>query len=57
MKQGAKTVFFRVHVFFENSHQDLRPDPEYVIEWLRNHNFNVDEADFNDAFEVSFEIL
>ncbi|HUC88425.1 MAG TPA: hypothetical protein VMR49_00110 [Candidatus Paceibacterota bacterium] len=56
MKQGAKTVFFRVHVFFENSHQDLRPDPEYVIEWLRNHNFNVDEADFNDAFEVSFEI-
>jgi hypothetical protein len=49
-------IFFRVHVFFENSHKNLRPAPEHIIEWLRNHGLNVGDADFSDAFEVSFEI-
>lgn len=52
----ATNIVFRVHVFFESSHNDLRPAPEYIIEWLRNHNFIVKEADFSDAFEVCFEI-
>lgn len=51
-----KEIFFRVHIFFENSHRDLRPAPEYIIKWLRNCNFNVIEADFIDSFEVSFHI-
>jgi ABC-type cobalamin/Fe3+-siderophores transport system ATPase subunit len=52
----ATEILFRIHVFFIDSHKNLRPDPSYIIEWLCNHGLNVTKADFDDSFNVIFKI-
>ena len=47
-------TFFKIQVFFEESHKKLRADSDQVINWLISKGFDVRRSGYADTFYVDF---
>lgn len=48
-------IIFKIQIFFEGSHKEMRPHSDESIDWLKSKGFDVRNSDWVDTFFVYYE--